>query len=29
MAIPDAAPVPAKPIKCSDPMLLANKDAPT
>ena len=29
MAIPEAAPVPAKPIKCPDPMLLANKEAPT
>ena len=28
-AIPSAAPDPAKPIKCSDPILLANKDAPT
>ena len=29
MAIPEAAPVPAKPMKCPDPMLLANKEAPT
>ena len=29
MAIPEAAPVPANPIKCPDPMLLANKEAPT
>ena len=28
-AIPDAAPDPAKPMKCSLPMLLANNDAPT
>ena len=27
--IPDAAPVPASPMKCPDPMLLANRDAPT
>jgi hypothetical protein len=27
--IPDAAPVPDKPMKCSLPMLLANSDAPT
>ena len=27
--IPDAAPVPAKPMKCSLPILLANSDAPT
>ena len=27
--IPDAAPVPANPIKCPEPILLANKDAPT
>ena len=26
---PDAAPEPARPIKCSLPMLLANSDAPT
>jgi len=28
-AIPEAAPVPANPIKCSLPILLANNDAPT
>ena len=27
--IPDAAPVPANPIKCSLPILLAKRDAPT
>ena len=27
--IPDAAPVPANPMKCPDPILLANNDAPT
>ena len=27
--IPEAAPVPERPIKCSLPMLLANSDAPT
>ena len=29
MPIPDAAPVPANPMKCPDPILLANRDAPT
>lgn len=29
MPIPEAAPVPAKPMKCPDPILLANKEAPT
>lgn len=29
MAIPAAAPVPARPTKCSLPMLLENSDAPT
>jgi hypothetical protein len=29
MAMPDAAPLPAKPIKCTLPILLANKEAPT
>ena len=28
-AIPDAAPVPERPMKCSLPILLANSDAPT
>lgn len=28
-AIPSAAPEPARPIKCSEPILLANRDAPT
>jgi len=28
-AIPEAAPVPARPIKCSLPILLANSEAPT
>ena len=28
-AIPSAAPDPASPIKCSEPILLANKEAPT
>ena len=27
--IPEAAPDPANPIKCPDPMLLAKRDAPT
>ena len=27
-AIPDAAPLPANPMKCSLPMLLENRDAP-
>jgi hypothetical protein len=27
--IPDAAPVPDNPMKCSLPMLLANREAPT
>ena len=27
--IPEAAPDPANPTKCPDPILLANKDAPT
>ena len=27
--MPDAAPVPARPMKCPDPMLLANSEAPT
>ena len=27
--IPDAAAVPARPMKCPEPMLLANNDAPT
>ncbi len=27
--MPDAAPVPAKPMKCPDPILLANSEAPT
>ena len=27
--IPDAAPDPAKPMKCPDPILLAKSDAPT
>ena len=29
MAMPEAAPAPARPIKCPDPILLANSDAPT
>ena len=29
LPIPAAAPDPAKPTKCPDPILLANKDAPT
>ena len=29
IAMPDAAPEPANPIKCPLPMLLANNDAPT
>lgn len=29
IAIPEAAPDPAKPIKCPDPILLANSEAPT
>ena len=29
IAIPEAAPNPAKPMKCPLPTLLANKDAPT
>ena len=29
MPIPLAAPLPAKPMKCPLPMLLANKEAPT
>ena len=29
VAIPDAAPLPASPIKCSLPILLENKEAPT
>ena len=27
--MPEAAPVPAKPMKCPEPILLANNDAPT
>ena len=27
--MPEAAPDPASPMKCSDPMLLANREAPT
>ena len=27
--MPEAAPVPARPMKCPDPMLLANNEAPT
>ena len=27
--IPEAAPVPANPMKCPDPILLANNEAPT
>ena len=27
--MPEAAPVPARPMKCPEPMLLANKEAPT
>lgn len=27
--MPEAAPDPAKPTKCPDPILLANNDAPT
>ena len=29
MPIPEAAPDPANPTKCPDPMLLAKSDAPT
>ena len=29
LPIPAEAPLPAKPIKCPEPILLANKDAPT
>ena len=29
MPIPEAAPVPANPMKCPEPILLAKRDAPT